>query len=253
MSNRSISCFLIDDEAGNNVNLQLLLERYCTNVKVLETFTNPLKALEAVKANRPELLFLDVEMPDLNGFDLLEQLGQDRGEVIFITAYEQYALKAFEFAAVDYLTKPVDVDRLQAAVTRVCERITRKEVGHGLEEFLRNRNQKTPGKKRLAISSVQEIRFVEIGEITRCEGENNYTHFHLASGERLTASKPLREYEELLCEDGFLRVHQSHLINSNFLKRFVKTDGGYLEMNDQTQVPVSRSKKSEVIEVLTNS
>lgn len=241
----SIKAILVDDEKNNLINLEQLLKVYCPAVEVVATAMNAAAGKTAILQQRPDLVLLDIQMPGKNGFDLLRELHQYDFEVIFVTAYDQYAIQAVRFAAVDYLLKPVNIDELQAAVDRAIARSRDKKKNVQLENLL----QLLQGQKddhRIALATMKETRFIRTTEILRCESSNNYTIFFLAGGEKLTASRPIFEYEELLKDYGFIRCHQSHLVNRKYVKSWVKEDGGYLLLDNGHQVPVSRNKKDMV-------
>lgn len=247
----SITALLIDDEQHNLNNLQALLETYCPKVKVCGTAMDAQVARILIEEKNPELLFLDIQMTGENGFDLLRSLSIRNFEVIFVTAYDKYAIHAMRFAAIDYLLKPVDIDELQSAVNRAISQHGLKQGNQQLEHLMQVlKNQSNKDEQRIVLSTVKETRFVRAGEIIRCESTNNYTTFHLSDGEALVVSKPIYEYEELLKESGFIRCHQSHLVNKRFVKSWKKTHGDFLLMIGGFEVPISRGKKDEVKAIL---
>lgn len=238
---------LIDDEPHNLSNMQALLETYCPQIDVCAVALNAEQGKAALYTHQPDLLFLDIQMPDQDGFALLRSLAKYDFEVIFVTAYDQYAIQAMRFAAVDYLLKPVDISELQAAVARAskqCQlKVQNQQVGYlmqWLQAQSRNEDQ------RIALSTTQETRFVRTGEIVRCESANNYTTFFLSDGTSLVVSKPIYEYDELLSGYGFLRCHQTHLVNKAFIKSWRKDYGDFLLLADGSQIPISRGKKEAV-------
>jgi len=238
---------LIDDEPHNLSNMQALLETYCPQIDVCAVALNAEQGKAALYIHQPDLLFLDIQMPDQDGFALLRSLAKYDFEVIFVTAYDQYAIQAMRFAAVDYLLKPVDISELQAAVARASKqrqlKVQNQQVGYlmqWLQAQSRNEDQ------RIALSTTQETRFVRTGEIVRCESANNYTTFFLSDGTSLVVSKPIYEYDELLSGYGFLRCHQSHLVNKAFIKSWRKDYGDFLLLADGSQIPISRGKKEAV-------
>ncbi|MDF2188855.1 LytTR family DNA-binding domain-containing protein [Paraflavitalea sp. CAU 1676] len=245
----NLKAILIDDEKNNLINLEQLLKTYCAGVEVVDTALNATDGKQLLLQHRPDLLFLDIQMPGKSGFDLLKELPAQVCEVIFVTAYDQYAVQAVRFAAVDYLLKPVNIDELQAAVGRVWVRVRDKQKNLQLENLLQLL-QAGKEEHRIAITTLRETRFIRTAEIVRCESSNNYTAIFLSDGEKLTSSRPIFEYEELLRDYGFFRCHQSHLVNRRFVKSWVKEDGGYLLLDNGHQVPVSRNKKELVITAL---
>jgi two-component system LytT family response regulator len=241
----TLKAILIDDEKNNLINLEQLLKAYCPMVEVVATAMNAAEGKSLLLQHHPDLVFLDIQMPEKNGFELLRELHQYDFEVIFVTAFDQYAIQAVRFAAVDYLLKPLNIEELQAAVARALANSRDKKKNLQLENLIQLLQEKKE-EHRIALTTMKETRFIRTSEILRCESSNNYTIFFLASGEKLTASRPIFEYEELLKEYGFIRCHQSHLVNRKYVKSWVKEDGGYLLLDNGHQVPVSRNKKEVV-------
>lgn len=240
-----IRSILVDDEAGNRENLRSLLESYCPQIEIIAEADSAVSAMDVIQEHKPQLLFLDIEMPNGNGFDLLSRLDRIDFEIIFVTAFNQYALKAIKFCALDYILKPIDILDLKSAVQKAEKRIWEQNQSQSWQVFLDN--QKSQHNPKIALPTGNQIDYIPIAEIIRCRGEGNYTHFHLQSGKALMVSKTLKEFEELLKEHRFLRVHQSHLINIRFVKSYVKSDGGYLRMEDQSEIPISRQRKEYVL------
>lgn len=241
---------LIDDEKNNLDNLRQLLQAYCPAVEIIATAMNAADGKKLIHECKPDLVFLDIQMPKKTGFELLRDLDQYTFEVIFVTAYDQFAIQAVRFAAVDYLLKPVNIEELQAAVGRAEIRRNEKKQNQQLENLLRLLNQ-SKDEHRIALATLKETRFVNTGTIVRCESSNNYTSFFLKDGEKLIVSKPIYEFEELLNDYGFIRPHQSHLVNRKYIKSLIKENGGYLLLDDGTEIPISRAKKEDVIRILT--
>jgi len=225
------------------------MARYCPVVEVAAIAHSAREGLEVISQTKPQLLFLDIQMQGGSGFDLLEQVKPVDFEVIFVTAFDQYAIRAIRFCAIDYLLKPVDILDLQAAVQRAANKIRQRDPNLAMTTLLANRKPETNDLK-IALPTAERILFVQVSEIIRCLGENNYTTVFLKSGASVLVSKTLKEYEELLSDKGFLRVHQSHLINVNSIRSFEKQDGGYLKMTDGASVPISRQRKQQVLQQL---
>ncbi|MCU4164071.1 LytR/AlgR family response regulator transcription factor [Carboxylicivirga caseinilyticus] len=247
---KSIRALIIDDEENNINNLKDLLQYYCPEVEICDTAQNAAEGIKKIKAVQPELVFLDVQMPGGTGFELLEALSPITFQVIFVTAFDQYAIRAIRFCAIDYLLKPVDILDLQQAVQRAIRNLQEKNQIHAPQQFIENRKQEA-NKQKIGLPTAERILFVELHEITRCVGESNYTHVYLMDGKSILISKTLKEFDELLCDKGFTRVHQSHLVNLKYVRSFEKYDGGYLKMNDGTSIPVSRQRKNTVMDLLT--
>ncbi|MDC3337620.1 LytTR family DNA-binding domain-containing protein, partial [Flavobacteriales bacterium] len=197
-----------------------------------------------IREVNPDLVFLDIQMPDGTGFDLLEITGTDRFKVIFTTASDEYAIKAFKFSAVDYLMKPIDPDELISAVDKSINNSHKGSI-----EILQN-TMRDGSAKRIALNTQEKTLIKEISEIVRCESSVNYTMFYFSDGTRLLVTQTLKNYDDLLSPYDFLRVHQSHLINSKFVKEYNKSDGGYLVLKDNSTVPVSTRRKNVVMEMI---
>jgi two-component system LytT family response regulator len=242
-----IKAIIIDDEPGNCENLQNLLAKYCTQIEVLESQNNIQSAVESIIKLKPELVFLDIELGEGTGFDLLEMLPTKDFEVIFVTAFDQYALKAIKFCALDYILKPVNIAELVKAVSRFEERQSEKSENKRMHLLLENLSTV---RKRIVLPLSDKMEFVNVEQISRCQGEGNYSHVYLKSGEKHMVCKSLKEFDELLSEHNFLRTHQSHLINLNEVKSYIKSDGGYIKMKDGSTVSISRQRKEMVMERL---
>ena len=243
---------LIDDEKNNLDNLEHLLRNYCPSVEVATKALDAEEGKAAIMEHRPDLLFLDIQMPGKSGFDLLRELNVFDFELIFVTAYDQYAIQAIKFAAVDYLMKPISPPELQQAVERAAQNSSLKKQNRQLENLLHLLHHQKDT-HRITLTTLEETRFVRTADILRCESSNNYTVFFLSTGEKLTVSRPIYEYEELLKPYGFIRCHQSHLVNHRQVKSWVKKDGGYLLLDDGSRVPVSRNKKELVLQAMNQS
>lgn len=246
-----INAVIIDDEINNIDNLEGLLKKYCPQVQVTGTAMNADEGITLIKKLQPKLIFLDIQMPGKNGFDMLSDLPDHNFEIILITAHDQYGIKAIKFSAVDYLLKPLDIEELKRAIQKAAQRIKEKMQNHELEnllQLLKNREEKSAHK--LALPTLKETRFVSPRDIIRCESSNAYTSFYISTGEKIVVSKPIYEYEELLSDFGFIRCHQSHLVNKEYIKSWVKGDGGYLILQNGNEIPVSKSKKEILAQVL---
>lgn len=243
-----IRAVIIDDSHEARQTLAADLAECCPQVQLVAQAGSMREGLDVIRAQQPELVFLDIELGDGDGFQLLEQLGQTKSKVIFTTGMDTYGIRAVKFSALDYLLKPVDPDELAAAVRKFEEQrsVSPDESIRLLIEQLR------PGAtpKRLALNSADRVHVINIDDIVRCTSERNYTLFFLLSKKQILVTKTLKEYEELLEPNGFVRVHHSHLINMAHLKEFVKSDGGYALMTDGSNVPVSVRKREELMKAL---
>jgi two-component system LytT family response regulator len=245
-----ITAIIIDDEIDGVYNLKQMLQQWCHQVRVVATANDITNGIELVRKHAPDVLFLDVEMPFQTGFDLLQQIEPLQPEVIFVTAYDKYATKAFRFNALDYLLKPVDPEQLIEAVEKA---VKKKEGSQAFDTTLKTLLAHLPGSKpelkKLAIPSLNCVTMVNIDDIVKCIADNNYTTIHLSSGDKIVACKTLGEYEELLSEHNFFRPHKSSLINLDHIRKYVKEDGGYIIMSDGSTVEVSKRKKAEFLEI----
>jgi len=246
-----IRAVIIDDEKNNIETIVSLLKKHEMPVAVVGSATNAGDGVNLITASNPDLLFLDIQMPDKNGFEVLKALPHHQFEVVFVTAFDQYGIQAVKFSAIDYLLKPIDFEELKAAVSKVEAKLNQRKANLQLEnlmEFIRDKDAKKEHK--LALASTKEIRFVHTGDILRCEASNAYTQFFLSDGNNIMVSKPIFEYEELLTGYDFIRCHQSHLVNKKFIKSLLREDSGYLLMDDNTRIPISRNKKENVMKAL---
>ncbi len=250
---RKIKAIIIDDESNGRDILQALLEKFCPNIEVLATADSAKNGIEQIARHKPELIFLDINMPGMSGFEMLQQIENIDFEVIFVTAHDNFALKAFKISAIDYILKPIDVDDLRIAVKKAEEKLSYKDKPkERFSEFFNNiKNIQNPFHK-IGIATRDGLIFVKISDIVRLESDVNYTWFYLMNGEKILASKTLKEFEELLEEYNFYRVHKSHFINLAHLKRYIKGDGGIVIMQNDTEVEVSRRSKDGLMKRIQN-
>jgi two-component system LytT family response regulator len=251
-----INAIIVDDELVNISNLQSLLRAYCTQLNVIATASTVNDAITLIRELDCDVVFLDIEMPGENGFDLLKSLPTSTRnfEVIFVTAHDNYGISAIKFSALDYLLKPINIAELQNAVQRAHETIKSKKRNARIDYLLeRLDNQMPPANQKIALPSQKEIYLVDVKDIVRCESSNNYTTFFLINGVSHLISRPLYEYEELLTPFGFIRCHQSHLVNKTHIMRILNQDSGYLIMqNTAIKIPVSKQRKNLVKSLLSN-
>lgn len=241
-----IDTVIIDDEQAAQITLMKFLQMHCPNVNIVGTADGVEEGIKLLTSKSLDLVFLDIKMNDGTGFDLLKRLPSIGFNLVFTTAYDEYALKAFKHSAIDYLLKPIDPLELIDAVAKVSPSNTdtsAQRVDSMLELYQDNKFDK------IAIPSVDEFHFVHISDIIRCEANSNYTIIYLVSGKRIVAPKTLKEFEELLTSEGFFRVHQSHLINLSHIQQFLKTKNK-LRMSDSSEVEVSRRKKTLFMELI---
>ncbi len=247
MNNHVIKAIIIDDEENARENLRGILNEYCPEVQILKEASSAAEAIVVIDNYKPNLVFLDIEMPDGNGFEVLKQFKNPEFKVIFVTAYDHYAIQAIRFSALDYILKPINVLFLQTAIQKMKETMEKDDLR--IQNLLEN-NVSNIENRKLALTFSNKIEYIEIKQILRCEGETNYTRFYLNDGRKFLISRTLVEYEEILDNHGFIRSHKSHLVNIKHIRSFIKDDGGYLVMQDGSTVPVSRRKKEAVLEKL---
>ncbi len=244
----SIKTILVDDEPRGLASLQKLLQINCTDVNVVACCTNVEEAKLKIDQLQPELVFLDIAMPVKNGFDLLKEIKEPGFEVVFVTAHNQFMIEAFHFSAIDYLLKPVDDDLLVDAVARAKKRVTEKKNGKNIESLIHNIQQKnSPFNMKLCIPSLKGFQVVELNDILYAESSGNYTNFYFNNQQRICTSKPLHEYEELLADSGFIRVHKSFIVNLVHVKEYIRGEGGTVMLSDGKEIEVSRRKKDLLI------
>jgi two-component system LytT family response regulator len=240
---------IIDDEVHCTKVLESLIEKIHSDYRIIGIFTNPLEGLEFIRQSPPDLLFLDIEMPNLNGFALLDKLLPIDFDIIFTTAYDQYAIKAFQYSAINYLLKPITEKSIVKAISSWEKR--RKKTSPEQWKLLQNHYQgSTQTPSQIALPTGVGYQIVEINNIVRCQSDSNYTNIFCKTDNKILISRTLKEIEELLKDHGFLRVHQSHLINPQFVKGILKHDGGSLIMQDNSEIPVSRQKSRQINEIL---
>jgi two-component system LytT family response regulator len=244
-----IKAIIVDDEPYCCDALELLLQKYCPQVKVAEVCHSGESALAAIKEINPQLVFLDIEMPLMSGFEMLERLSEINFELIFTTSYDQYAIKAIRFSALDYLLKPVDRQELQLAVQKVTQRAG-NNLSQQLKILLQKVSHPSATVQRIALPTMEGLQLVPIDSIISCSSSSNYTVFSLKNKQQITVSRTLKETEEMLEEYFFLRVHNSYVVNLNEISKYVKGEGGYLVMSDNSTVDVSRSRKELLMEKL---
>ena len=241
---------LIDDEISNLENLQALLEKHCKQITIMATAQNVPDAVDAIEKYLPHLVFLDIQMGDQTGFEVLKLLPKRNFEVIFVTAYDQYGIQAVKFAALDYLLKPIDIEELVNAVNKAEQKLTAQTQNLQLDFLLQQLKKPEATVSTIALQMQSEIRYVALSEIIRCEADNTYTYFFLANSEKIVVSKSLKEYADLLRPSGFLRTHQSHLVNPKYVKSWLKEDGGVLLLASGEKIPVSKPNKETVKQAL---
>lgn len=244
-----IRAIIIDDEQNCIDSLAFDLQKHCRDVELLATCTNPKEGLLSIKKHKPDLVFLDVQMPWINGFEMLELTGEINFAIVFTTAYDQFAAKAFRISAIDYLLKPVDVNDLKAAVKKAAEKIQKQSGVENIVNLLQNIKQ-PESNQRIAFPGREGFEFVETGKIIYAQAEGSYTHVFLNDKRKLVISKTLSDIEEMLPPDLFHRIHHSTLVNISHVTHLFKSDGGYIVLENGEKLAVSKSKKDSLLERL---
>ena len=240
---------IIDDEKRGRETLSNLLKENCPNVEIVATAGSKDEGIAAINKHKPDFIFLDVEMPGGSGFKLLKELGDTKPDIIFVTAFDHYAIKAIKFSALDYILKPINIDELIKAVEKVQEK-QRDGLQEQLEMLLSNVSITSNYLRNIALPTLEGLELVEIDKILYCEADANYTTLHLLDGVKVLVTRILKEFEELLAESNFVRIHHSYLINLGHLKKYVKGKGGSVIMKDGTELIVSVRKKEVLINKL---
>lgn len=240
------SAIIIDDESKGRLALREKIAAYCPQIEVLAEASNGQEALLLIRHHHPQLIFLDIEMPRMNGFEMLNEISERHFHIIFTTAYDQYAIKAIKYAAFDYLLKPIDIEELKTAITNIYARENsqvKRQVDLLHQHILQPKRQLS----KLAIPTQDGLMFYDINDIVHLEANSNYTNLYFSNKVKIIASKTLKEFEELLPDDIFFRTHNSFIINLKFVKRYIKGDGGQIELCTGTIVDLSRRKKEEFL------
>jgi len=246
-----IRCVLVDDESDSLEVMEMLLKTYCPQVKIEAVCNNAEQGIDAINLYRPDVVFLDIEMPNMNGFDMLGKFDKLFFDLVFVTAYHQFAIKAFRYSALNYLLKPVDADELVETIRRV-EKNRSAPLKEQMELLLqRVSNTATQAIARIALTTSYGMLFVETKDIIYCESDNNYTSVKMTGGKRILVSKTMKEIDETLSGPDFYRVHNSFLINLSHIQKFVRGEGGYVVMDDGTTVSISRTKKQAFLELFS--
>ncbi|MFY7990554.1 MAG: LytR/AlgR family response regulator transcription factor [Fluviicola sp.] len=241
---------IIDDEQRTRELIAKMIESFDLGIEAIPRGENVKSGLAAIQELKPDLVFLDIQMPDGTGFDLLKAVPEKNFEVIFITAHEEFAIKAIKFSALDYILKPIDPEELKAAVERAL--ISMDEVKSEPQFEALQQNMQPNQKRRLVLKTQESVHVVDLDNIIRCEADRNYTSFFLSDGKKILVSRTLKDYETLLSGHNFLRVQQSHLINLNFVDRYDKGNGGAVVMKDGSEVPLSPAKRDVFFQILEN-
>jgi two-component system, LytTR family, response regulator len=245
-----LTAIIIDDEASSRNSLRQKLGHYCGGILIIGECENGEEGIKSIEEKKPDIIFLDVEMPRMNGFTMLQQLANKNFEVIFITAFEHYAIKAIKVSALDYLVKPVEIEDLKNAVEKATQKRKLSSGNERLELLLQNLMTDKNELHRIAIPSMDGLQFVETGHIIYLEANSNYTCFYLVNNSKITVAKTLKDFEELLPASVFMRIHHSYIINKNLVKKYIKGEGGQVVMSNDVVLDVSRRKKEEFMKAM---
>lgn len=243
---------IIDDELNAREIIASTLLENCKKVSLVGTADNVKNGIRAIELNKPDIVLLDVQMPDGTGFDLLNKVGDIDFKVIFITAHQEFAMQAFKFSALDYILKPVDPQELSQAIDRAAETLEQKNISLNMSALKDNMGQPNKGSKKLILKSSDQIHAINVKDIVRCESDGNYTTFILNDGRKLLATRILKEFDEMLQPYNFFRVHQSHLINIDYFETYKKADGGTVIMTDKSEIPLASRKKEAFLKLLSS-
>src|SRR6478752_4955812 len=233
---------VVDDELKSRESLKILIEDFCEGVEVVALCQNVDESIEAIQRLHPDVVFLDIQLQRETGFDLLTRLKHFDFNVIFTTAYSEYAIKAFKFSAIDYLLKPIDIEELKRSLLKL-EKKMGNSITERLQQLMQNMRSESSGNFKLALPTMDGLVFVKVKNVLYCEASSNYTEITMEDNKKYIVSRTLKEYEDLLGDQDFFRVHHSTLINLNAIKKYVRGDGGYVIMNNDKSLDVSKRKK----------
>ncbi|MGB0985311.1 MAG: LytR/AlgR family response regulator transcription factor [Saprospiraceae bacterium] len=245
-----ISAIIIDDIQKSRAVLLQLLQRHCPQINVIGMAASADEAQLLILEKNPDLLFLDVEMPNGTGFDLLKRFSSPTFEVIFTTAYDQYALQAIKFCALDYLLKPIDIEELQAAIQKMASKVTTPKSSNRFTHLIENLNNHNHKNHKIGIPTQEGLIFIKVDDILYCTADRSYTYVQLKNQRKIIATRKIKEFENLLTQHDFFRIHRSHLINLNYIEKYYKGAGGYVIMSNGQSIDVSRRKKEGFLEQL---
>jgi len=245
-----LTAVLIDDEENSLSALKQKLVQNCPEVEIVGLSTLPQEAIEQINRLKPDIVFLDIEMPGINGFNLLQQVSFKNFEPVFVTAYDHYAVRAIRFSALDYLVKPVDIDELKSAVDRAREKKNRHVTNERLELLLDHLSNPRKDFKHIVIPSQDALRFIKVEDIVYLEANVNYTHIFMADGSKYVVTRTIKEFEDLLPAERFIRIHNSYIINKDFLEKYIRGEGGHVLMRNGIKLDVSKRKKAEFLKAI---
>jgi two-component system LytT family response regulator len=243
--------FIVEDEVLNRDFLKNLLQEFCPQIEVAGTAMHLQEAISGINELAPQIVFMDIELQTATGFDVLQQVKDTSFEVIFTTAYDHYAIKAIKFSAIDYLLKPINFEELTRAVDKAIDSLKMKQKDERLELLMKNVRRPAGDDFSISLSTSEGIEFIPLNQIIRLEAKGPYTTFFLKNGTHLMVCKNLKEYELLLTEHGFFRLHNSYMVNMKEVRKMIKADGGYAVMNDDAMIAISPRKKEEFLSLMS--
>ncbi len=243
---------LIDDEKNIQISLKHIIEDFSSDIQIVGYANNVKTGVEAINKLQPDIVFLDIEMPDGTGFDILKQLQNINFSLIFCTGHDGFAIKAFKFNAIDYVLKPFDIEAVISALEKAKENLNLKQKDIAIRQLLDYNNRDARQNEKIILKTANDVFIVQIADIYNCESEKGYTTFKFEGDKKITVSKNLKEYEEILKTYNFVKTHQSHLVNMNYVERFHKKDGAYLVLKNGRQIPISIRKKESILQALEN-
>lgn len=250
-----IKVVIVDDEENSRESLRGKLDLFCPEVEISAEAGSVADGIEAINQHQPDAVFLDIKLAGESGFDILEQIRDSETlhpEIIFITAHDEFAVKAIKFSALDYLLKPIDPEELVKSVRKVEDEKGLPKKASSINVLVENIRQASDSPKKIVVPTSDGMHVIKLSDIIRLESSSNYTTFYLNNEKSLLASKTLKEFDNMLSNYNFHRVHKSHLVNMNYLKRYVQTDGGYLVLEDGAKIPVANRKKEQLLNTLKN-
>ena len=245
-----LKAIIIDDEASSRQSLSKKIALHCADVEIIAECENGEQGMMAIEEKKPDIVFLDVEMPRMNGFTMLQHLSNRSFELIFTTAYDHYAIRAIKFSALDYLVKPIEVEDLKTAIEMVKQKRKQSTTNERLETLLHNLMNEKNQANRIAIPSIEGLQFVEVNDIIYLEAESNYTVVYIKPSQKITVSKTLKDFEELLPPNIFIRIHHSWIINKNHVQKYLRGEGGQVIMSNGKTLDVARRKKDEFMKAI---
>ncbi len=245
-----LKIIIVDDEANVREAIGQMLKLFSEDTQLIGSYSNIAAAVKAIREDKPHIVLLDIEIGQDNGFDVLKHFPNPGFKVIFITGYQQYAVQAFRFAALDYLLKPVDPDQLSDAIKKAFDAVDREKFSLKIDSFIHNMGSMAHKAKKIVLRTADNMHIVNLNDIMYCESERSYTTFFMADKTKVMVSQTLGDYEDMFNDYGFMRIHKSYLINLQFIKRYEKGDGGTVILNGNISLPVATRKKEQLMELL---